>query len=235
MSRIFFTADTHLGHGNIIKYCHRPFLTAKDKEALEKNGGQWHNGTWKGEFASSWRMSYEAIDMMDNHIIDQINAIVKPDDFIWHLGDFCFAKKHEYYRRAKFYRDRIECQNINIIWGNHDNRSIRNLFNEAYDLTQISVNNQKFILCHYAMAVFDKSHRGSTHLYGHSHSTAEQWMNQHMPNRRSMDVGIDNIKKLFGDYRPVSFDEVMEIMKNKSGHSMDHHVNKNAPTEEELI
>jgi len=235
MSKVFFTADTHFGHGNIIKYCHRPFLTDRDKEALKENGGRWHEGSWKGEFASNWKLTRDAVDMMNDHITDQINAIVGEDDTLWHLGDWCFANKQDYYRKARFYRDRLKCQNINIIWGNHDDRSIRDIFDKSYDMYQITVDGQKIVLCHYAMAIFDKSHRGAWQLYGHSHSGAEPWMDKHMPERRSMDVGVDNIKKLFGEYRPISFEEIMKIMSKKKGHFMDHHVDRNAPTEEELM
>lgn len=237
MSKVFFTADTHFGHGNIIKYCHRPFLTERDKEALKSNGGKWHDGSWKGEFASNWRLTYDAVEMMNDHLINQINTIVGVDDTLWHLGDWCFANKQEYYRKARYYRDRIKCQNINIIWGNHDDRSIRDIFDKSYDLYQITVNSQKIVMCHYAMAVYDKSHRGAWQLYGHSHSGAEPWMDKNMPGRRSIDVGVDNMKKILGEYRPVSFDELNEMMSNKEGFSMDHHVPRNskAPTEEELM
>jgi len=38
MGRIFFTADTHFGHGNIIKHCSRPFggTTEMDQELIRR-------------------------------------------------------------------------------------------------------------------------------------------------------------------------------------------------------
>lgn len=38
MSNVFFTADTHFGHGNIIRYCNRPFkdFDEQDEEILRR-------------------------------------------------------------------------------------------------------------------------------------------------------------------------------------------------------
>ena len=33
---VWFTADLHLGHGNIIRYCKRPFLSEAELEKMEK-------------------------------------------------------------------------------------------------------------------------------------------------------------------------------------------------------
>lgn len=244
MSKIFFTADTHFGHGNIIKYCHRPFLTDRDKEELASRNGKWHIGDWKGDSASSWRISRDAVDMMNDDITDNINEMVGQDDILWHLGDFAFARKDDYYRKCRFYRDRIICQNINIIWGNHDHPDkIRDLFNESHTLHEIRAPKSpgglkvNIVLCHYAMAVWNKSHRGNLHLYGHSHTTAEPGLDSHFPDRRSMDVGVDNAAKLFGKYRPFSMDEIQNLLMKRLGHRLDHHCPRNskAPTEEELL
>ena len=59
---IYYTADTHFGHKNIIKYCERPFKSASH---------------------------------MDEVIIKNWNAIVKPEDTIFHLGDFSMEKNPE--------------------------------------------------------------------------------------------------------------------------------------------
>lgn len=54
----FLTSDTHLGHKNIITYCHRPF---KD--------------------------TY----LMNKAITENWNSVVKPEDTVYHLGDFAFG------------------------------------------------------------------------------------------------------------------------------------------------
>lgn len=211
-------------------------MCAEDRKVLEAHG-KWHEGSWKGEGSVDHRLSLDSVNIMDNYLIDRINEIVQPNDTLWHLGDFAFARQHVYYKQCRYYRDRINCRNVNIVWGNHDQpRKIRDLFGEAYDLHEMREGNQRIILCHYAMAVWNKSHRGNWQLYGHSHSGAEPWLDANMPGRRSFDVGVDNANKLIGDYRPFSFDEVAEIMSKKGGFSMDHHIprNSSAPTEESL-
>jgi calcineurin-like phosphoesterase family protein len=240
MSKIFFTADTHFGHANIIKYCNRPFLTAADKKALEDNGGSWHDGTWKGSRSSNWRITPDAVEMMNDTFFKNINAIVGEDDILWHLGDFAFAQRESYVRKCENYRRRINCKNVNIIWGNHDEpHLIKHLFNESHFMHNISLPGQRFrvVLCHYAMAVWEGSHRGNWQLYGHSHTTAEPWMNKNMPDRKSLDVGVDNANLLLGSYRPFSLDELEKMLLKREGFSMDHHIPKNsqAPKEEDLI
>lgn len=216
MSKVFFTADLHISHGNIIKYCNRPFLTDLDRKALADLGGAW------GRERSDWRITREAVEMMDNTIIDNINDTVGENDILWTLGDFAFIK-HDTYNACKKIRDRIRCRTVNHIWGNHDDYSIRSVFNEVHDMSSIWVGKRKVIMCHYAMAIWDKSHHGAYMLYGHSHGTAEPWLDKVMPGRRSMDVGIDNAAKILGYYKPFSFEEIDTILKNKTGVVVDHH------------
>lgn len=194
---IYFTSDSHYNHYNIIKYCNRPFSTVEE---------------------------------MDQHILDKTNAYVKAEDTLYHLGDIAFARTNRWVDKCRYYLDQINCRDIRIIWGNHDNKSARNEagkklsdYYNCRDFDEIKINGQRITLCHYAMAIWNKSHRGAWHLYGHSHAGAEDYLNRHFPGRKSMDVGIDNIYKIAGEYRPISFDEVKEIMDSRAGCTFDHH------------
>jgi len=214
VEKFWFTSDTHFGHGNIMKYSLRPGLTVDEHKSL---------AIWQNNPRHYFKVSQESIARMDDYLIDGINQVVGENDTLWHLGDFCFAQKNEYLKVAKQYRDRIKCRNVHLVFGNHDNYPLGQLFSSSQDMATISCNGQSIVLLHYAMAVWNKSHRGAWHLYGHSHAGAEKWLDEKLVGRRSFDVGVDNAKLILGEYRPWSFDEVKKIMDARTGASIDHH------------
>lgn len=227
MRNVWASADLHYKHSNILKYCKRTFaLNDWEKEQLEKG--------------IDFRVSRESTKIHDEHLLDQTNSYVKKDDILIIVGDFCYGSKRYRYETAKYYRDRIDCKNVILVWGNHDglpwktqedllfpkNRipEIAPLFSSTHDILHVNLFNIPFIFCHYCMVVYNKSHRKAIHCYGHSHSGLEPTMNEKFKQRRSIDVGVDNAYKVLGEYRPFNlFDDVIPMMKDKEGEKVDHH------------
>src|SRR5438874_246605 len=187
---VWFTADLHLGHGNFIKYCNRPFLSPKEREEVQRDP------------RSRFRLSDETVRRHDNALLDAINSRVQEDDTLWFLGDFCWGD----FDQAKQYREQIRCRNVHLVWGNHDHRSIRPLFDEAVEQRMIQVEGQDIWLNHYPMRSWNRAFHGSWHLYGHVHGrlTAADEAN---PSTLTKDVGVDAC-----DYRPWSFDDLAAYM-----------------------
>jgi len=217
MRNVWFTADTHLGHRRIALYARRLFCLDSSERSLVESVPI---GT-----RSEWRASWESVRRMDEHIIGQINSRVEPDDILWHLGDFCYGNARPKKDVAMEYLGRIRCKNVFLIAGNHDCESIRSAFPESCDYREIKVSGKQIVLSHYAQCFWNRSHYGSWMLYGHAHGTAEAWLDESMPGRLSMDVGVDNIAKVFGEYRPVSFDEISALFSSKKGFRVDGHKN----------
>lgn len=71
----YYSADWHLGHPNIIRYCNRPFL---------KPGDIGLDGKW-----TSTERAIEAAKRMNKWIIGRSNSRVKKMDEVKHVGDFC--------------------------------------------------------------------------------------------------------------------------------------------------
>lgn len=199
----WFTSDTHFGHANIIKYCSRPFIQDGDLN-----------------YRDDWRTTQIAnarANEMDEVLIKNWNSKIGLKDTVYHLGDFAFC---EAWLISK-YLDRLHFKNMYFLWGNHD-RSMETYFKKGKygpafkiigDLAEIKVNGQNIVLCHYAMRVWNKSHHGSWHLYGHSHGTLPD-----DPNALSMDVGVDT-----NSYFPYSFEDVAQRMAKKTFKPVDHH------------
>lgn len=235
MSQHWFTSDLHFGHGNIMKYCRRTkWMTPEEIRSLDEN--------------QNFKVSYDSVLKMNRDLIDTINSLVKEDDVLWHMGDFCFGPREEdqFIRQAENYRRQIKCRTINQVWGNHDGEG--RAFRERYEKAVFSFSDKQpfvaiadngqywledidprgcdkalrsgataFVLNHYAMLVWDQSHRGAINLYGHSHSGIEKNADTDLPGRRNFDVGIDNSVKLLGEYRPFSLADIKSITAKRPG------------------
>jgi len=189
----FFTADTHVGHKNLAR------------------------GTSNWEDKSSCR-DFDTIEDMNNAIIESINCTVSEDDFLFCLGDWSFGD----IGNVRGFRNQIHCKKIALILGNHDTRirwssDLRNIFYWTGDYLEIAPRRDcgmdvpsLIILSHYAMRVWNGSHRSSVQLFGHSHGTLPS-------DGKQMDVGWDVWK------RPLSLREVLENLKDKPVNIIDHH------------
>jgi len=183
----YFTSDLHLSHRNIIKYCDRPF---KD------------------------------VDHMNEVIVQNWNNTVQHNDHIYVLGDVSFEKD-----RKKLTHTLRRLNGVkHIVWGNHDYGMKEAIlaadWHDLGNLHEISVppeaNNgkgQRIVLCHYAMRVWNQSHRGVWQLFGHSHNTMKD-----DPNLLSCDVGVD-----CWNYTPVSMRQLNAVMAKKTWVGIDHH------------
>lgn len=190
MSELWFTADLHLGHGNIIKYCDRPFLTEEEKaRAAEDRRG-------------SWKVSSETVARHDAALINAINERVGKEDILWILGDFCLGA----FEVAAAYRARIHCPAVHFVRGNHDLPAYDALFGRVMDQGMVKHGGRKIWLNHYPMRSWDKAFHGAWHLYGHVHGrlAAEDAAN---PRHLVRDVGVDA-----SGYAPVSFSELKNEM-----------------------
>lgn len=173
------------------------------------------------------KVTQEAVELMNDYIVDGVNNTVGEEDTLWVLGDVLFSPKGLYRERAKSIIDRINCKNIHLIIGNHDNVDILEpLFSSVAAQQGIIVHNQNITMCHHAMVSWHRSGRGAIQLYGHYHGGSEEWLDRLFPTRKSMDVGIDNVARILAKkaglleplpehYRPISILEIREIMAKK--------------------
>jgi calcineurin-like phosphoesterase family protein len=153
---------------------------------------------------------------MNDTLVSCINEKVQQDDVLFHLGDFSWGDK-----AVRQFRERIICKNIILILGNHDKeirrqQSLRDLFSEVYDYGyEETINGTHIVFNHYAMRVFNRSHHGSIHFYGHSHGK--------LPSLgRSMDVGVDT-----NNFYPYNLLELIEELSKIEVLIVDGHENRN--------
>ena len=107
------------------------------------------------------------------------------------------------------------------------NITTRYLFTSVNHVLQVKIQPNRNVkatpvfLSHYSHRVWDKHHRGWFHAFGHSHGSLD-----YLINGRSIDVGIDTAFRRFGQYRPYTFKEYIDICKQSDVQIIDHHNSK---------
>lgn len=185
---IYFTADTHYGHANVIQHCNRPF----------------------GD-----------VDEMNRELVRLYNDTVGPEDTCYHLGDFSLSA------RALPIVSSLNGRKILIV-GNHDKcwkkpqryqQYIDAGFEAVHHQYQLLITfappreAETLLLSHlpYRGDPSEKYHKdrpvdeGKWLLCGHVHSAFKV-------RNKQINVGVD-----VWDYRPVSLQQVVDIMINSSG------------------
>ena len=167
-------------------------------------------------------------------LIAKINEVVRPQDTLIHLGDFCLNITPPEFNEILA---RINCQNIAYIWGNH-NSCIRKHYEDAvateygkdievypYAIGKLTylgyykeliVNGHMIVIHHYPHQIFNQMQKGAWQLSGHSHYSNPTTQLDH-PDNKILDVGWD------GHGKPLSFPEIQKIMVNKNHIKQDNH------------
>ncbi len=161
---IWFTADQHFGHKNIIKHCKRPFSNIADMDT---------------ELIERW-----------NYCVQPSDRVYHLGDFT--LKGHEEAKKYFGQLNGAIYI-LANYQHHDKYWIDQDEIFSRSgqpvmLLPPIYTL-EYEISGEQFPFCivlsHFPQAVWDRKHYGSIHLHGHCHGNyTGVW--------KCLDVGVDN-------------------------------------------
>lgn len=192
--KVWFTSDTHYNHANICR-----------------GTTEWGKG---GE--NHFR-DFDTLDQMNAVLVNNINAVVGHDDILIHLGDWSFGG----FDSIAEFRNRIVCQNIHLVLGNHDHHIARNkdgiteIFSSVHQYLDLSIkwpdgsgkhSGVHFVCMHYPIASWDGLGKGVPHLHGHVHLPP----NRRVGKGKVMDVGVDG-----NNLSPISMSDVVRILEKQ--------------------
>lgn len=154
---------------------------------------------------------FESSTDMDIEMIERWNAVVRPNDTIYHLGDFTMHKTKDIVDEilAALNGKKI------LITGNHDSNFVKNhpAWHEVHQYLEIKGPDREYWLTmfHYPIGSWNGAYHNSWHLHGHSHGTFDSGSWGNGKKKLALDVGVDSHQ-----FTPWSFDEIREYMRTIS-------------------
>ena len=182
---MFFTADHHFGHANIIKYCNRPFANVDEMDT---------------ELIRRW-----------NEVITPGDTVFHLGDFT--LGEYAEMYMNLLHGELcilniPFHHDRRWLERYNMIGQKFLFQTVATVKTYLNDWTcdiqllpaiyTLEHDGVVLALSHFPLKEWDRKHYGAIHLHGHSHGNL-------VYDDKAYDVGVDN-----NDFYPVSFTAIKE-------------------------
>ena len=152
------------------------------------------------------RRPFASVEEMDAEMVRRWNEAVRPDDLVYHLGDWGWGTDPDRFAFKRMFHS-LHGKKVLIV-GNHDVRKDGSLRPDLAELPwhqaptpmlEIKDEGRRVVLCHYALAQWNARHHGALHLYGHSHG-------RFVGSPGSRDVGVDMPDV---DFRPRTLAELM--------------------------
>lgn len=141
------------------------------------------------------------VEEMNEKLIENWNSVVKPEDTVYHLGDFAIKGANMNLDRIVEIYNRLNGDKYMIV-GNHDvpyiDKIADKLQHKPQLLTEIKDGDDYVVLCHYPIEDWDCKHHGAMHVHGHIHGRD---IISHIPNRFNAGVDVNN-------YKPVTLEEL---------------------------
>ncbi|HEY4040701.1 MAG TPA: metallophosphoesterase family protein [Rhodopila sp.] len=141
-----------------------------------------------------YRRPFASVAEMDAAMVARWNDAVRPEEDIWHLGDFALrispAAADALLRKLHGRK--------HLVTGNNDPPAVTALsaWSSVQPYAELSVDSQRLVLCHYAFRTWSGMAKGALNLHGHSHGRLKA-----LP--RQTDVGVD-----CWDFRPVAMHQL---------------------------
>jgi calcineurin-like phosphoesterase family protein len=187
---IWFVADLHMFHANIIRLCNRPF---------------------------------GSVEVMSTALVVNWNSVVKKNDIVFNLGDFCWSKSPVIWSNLI---NKLNGHQV-LIKGNHDHPRTLQGLSEKYRLIEshssdkleitktdklflirekleLRYNDERYLLDHYPQVHYAGQYYGMKQLFGHTHEKPFEYTKNHY-----------NVCVERNEYQPVSLKEIKNIFKNR--------------------
>lgn len=176
---------------------------------------------------------FESGEAMNEYMISQWNAKVRPVDEVVVLGDFCISPKGE---DANAILTRLNGRKY-LIKGNHDKYLNSKAFDPAHfewvkSYDELNDHKRKVILSHYPILCYNGQYRRDSEgkpktymLYGHVHNTFDEYLVHDFQRqtrqyerqirgseeKSSIPCQMINCFCMFSDYVPLTLDEWIEV------------------------
>ncbi len=166
MAETFFIGDTHFGHKGMITF-----------EAIKP---------------------FRPFATMEEHneaLVQRWNSVVRKQDSVWHLGDFCFGKQNlEIASRLNGTK--------RLIMGNHDHYPAADYL--KYFTRVCGASEFKGIVLTHIPVHPDQKHRYRANIHGHLHTKSI------VDNRGNLDPWYINVSAEQNDLTPVSYAQIQQ-------------------------